>query len=169
MFLVRVTGATHAVRFTNDELYDFASVPGRKINGKAMQVSSRDLSANMTLCGEIYNACKEAFETHFAAYSFDPTDGWSIRSCATFTEDGLSPRAESFINHHYVSVFCDEAFAIKDKGYLVSVTPYSTTPDAFDYDEVEATPYAKHIWCDSEESATAAYKRYCMDLIDAMQ
>lgn len=167
MFLVSASGVTHAVRYDNNDLYDFADC-GRSldIHGKTMRVSNQDVSRDATTCRAIHEACKQAFEDYFAPYNFTADDGWSIRSSMWLAEDSMTPRAESIINNQYVSVFCDEN-AVDANVYLVSVTPYNETPDAFDYDVVENTPFTTSGWFATYEEAMQAYKTACIECIQA--
>lgn len=167
MFLVNAHGTTHAVRYDSNDLWDFADCGScLNIHGKTMRISNQDVSRAAVTCREIHEACKQAFESHFAAYNFTADDGWSIRSCMLFTEDGMSPRAESVINHQYVSVFCDEN-ATNANAYLVSVTPYNETPDAFDYDVIENVSFTTSGWFATYEEAMQAYKKACIECIEA--
>lgn len=167
MFLVSASGVTHAVRYDSNDLYDFADC-GRSldIHGKTMRISNQDVSRDAAMCRAIHEVCKQAFEDYFSAYNFTADDGWSIRSCMQLAEDSMSPRAESIINNKYVSVFCDEN-AVDANVYLVSVTPYNETPDAFDYDVVENVPFTTSGWFATYEEAMQAYKTACIECIQA--
>lgn len=163
-FLVSLHGEAYAVRYINEALFDYASVYQCKLHDKQMQISSESITQSQRLCEEVHTACISAFEEHFSQCSFNASNGWSIRSCMTLAEDSMTPRAESVIDGKYVSIFCDEN-AVDGNDYLVSVTPYNDTPDAFDYDVVENTPFTTSGWFATHEAAMQAYKTACIECI----
>ena len=163
------TNASYVVRYGNDDFEGVHCIaPKYKIRNQMMNVFDTEISDNDKALAEIHEACSEAFYYHFdGVITLMPIDGYSIELCSQYAKEGtLSPRQESFINNsHYLSMVCDESTTDGTNAYLVSVTPYNTTPDSFDYDVVERTPFIEHRWFSDEKEAIAAYKSLCVKYI----
>lgn len=163
------TNATYIVKYGNDDFEGTHCIDRmRTIRNKVMNVMDVEASDNDKVLAEIHEACVSAFYDYFdGIITLMPIDGYSIQLCSQYArEKTLSPRNESFINNsYYISMVCDESVTDGTHAYLVSATPYNTTPDYFNYDAVEKTPFIEHGWFANEKEATEAYKNLCVKYI----
>lgn len=163
------TNASYVVRYGNSDFEGASCIAGaHTIRNKVMNVMDTEISDNDQALAEIHEACSDAFYDYFdGVITLMPIDGYSIELCSQYAKERtLSPRQESFINNsHYLSMVCDEGVTDGTNAYLVSATPYNTTPDDFDYNKVEKTPFVEHYWFADEKEATEAYKSLCVRYI----
>ena len=161
--------ATFTAYYTNYDasVGSLSYMPDCCINGLVLVVADTEVYKDVERMEAIHSACVGAFYDHFTGLvKMSPVHGKSISECAGLSQEfTLSPRAESFLNNSYfVSIFCDEQ-ARDGNEYLVSVTPYNSTPDAFDYEEVESVPFIESGWFSDYDKAREAYKKACVKYI----
>lgn len=168
MFIVREEDGDMIVHYKDDLATDieFGCEKRLQINGKAMRLNNTELfQDDPRYCANVNSACREAFLEHFKG-EFSTTEGNSITSCMTLSEDGISPRADSSVGNYYVSVWCDESPRNDRHSYLVAMTPHNQCIDGFDIRVVEATPFEQHLWCATYEEAIAIYKTFLAQCVE---
>jgi hypothetical protein len=166
LFIVCDNNEAKAIRFTNDDLSDFIRVDGHSWFDQAMQISNeKSIIQDTGFYTQMYFACKQAFKNRVS--SLRPSQGWSLESCASFSEDGLSPRDEAIIGRFYISIFCDEN-AQDDENYIVSMTPFKCGLDRFDYNKVESTHFTQYAWLENENDAQNRFKQFCMKALETI-